>query len=104
MAEGTLRMSGSVQRGLAVRLWVDDREVLAYAGESLAAALLAGGTRGLRHTLRGAPRGYFCGMGVCHDCLVTVDGIPNVRACMTPVRDGLQVRLQRGLGEWRAEP
>jgi aerobic-type carbon monoxide dehydrogenase small subunit (CoxS/CutS family) len=46
----------------------------------------------LRHTARrGAPRGIFCGMGVCFDCLVTVDDRPNVRACITPVRDGMRV-------------
>jgi predicted molibdopterin-dependent oxidoreductase YjgC len=39
-------------------------------------------------------------MGVCQDCLVTVDGLPNVRACMTPVRDRLRVETQRGLGDW----
>jgi sarcosine oxidase subunit alpha len=39
-------------------------------------------------------------MGVCQDCLVTADGSPNVRACMLPVREGLRVEIQRGLGDW----
>ena len=43
-------------------------------------------------------------MGVCQDCLVTVDGRPNVRACVTPVRDGMRVESQRGLGDWRVTP
>jgi len=68
------------------------------------AALLAAGRRSTRVTARaGEPRGYFCGMGVCHDCLVTADGLPNVRACMTPVKEGLRVEIQRGLGEWGVE-
>jgi predicted molibdopterin-dependent oxidoreductase YjgC len=104
MLEADLRAGGGVRRGQSVRIRVDDREVLAYDGESLAAALFAAGTRAFRYTLRGAPRGYFCGMGVCHDCVITVDGLPNVRACMTPVRDGLRVQIQRGSGEWGSEP
>ena len=68
---------------------------------SVFTALLASGRRFTRWTARaGEPRGYFCGMGVCQDCLVTVDGLPNVRACMTPVRDRLRVETQRGLGDW----
>jgi predicted molibdopterin-dependent oxidoreductase YjgC len=75
--------------------------MMAYAGESIAAVLMASGARVTRWTARaGEARGYFCGMGVCQDCLVTVDGVPNVRACMTPAREGMRVEIQRGLGEW----
>lgn len=96
-----LRIPGGVERGRRVTLVVDGREVAAYEGESVAAALLAVGHRTARTTARaGAPRGYFCGMGVCHDCLMTVDGLPNVRTCVTPVRDGMRVDTQRGLGTW----
>ena len=101
MTYGELRMTEPAARGHALSILVDGQELVAYEGESLAAALLASGCRSTRVTARaGEPRGYFCGMGVCHDCLVTVDGLPNVRACMTPVRDGLRVEIQRGLGEW----
>ena len=68
-------------------------------GDTVTAALVDVGELTCRLTHRGDPRGVFCGMGVCHDCLMTVDGVPNVRACMTPVRDGLRVETQRGLGE-----
>ena len=48
----------------------------------------------LRKTLKtGQPRGIFCGMGVCYDCLVTIDGVPNQRACMTQVKDGMEIRV-----------
>jgi predicted molibdopterin-dependent oxidoreductase YjgC len=98
-----LRMTVAVERGLAFDILVDGRHVVAYEGESIAAALFAAGARITRWTARaGEPRGYFCGMGVCQDCLVTVDGLPNVRACMTPVREGLRVETQRGLGDWGA--
>ena len=85
----------------ALSILVDGEELTAYEGESLAAALLASGRRFTRWTAKsGEARGYFCGMGVCQDCLVTVDGLPNVRACMTPVKDRLRVETQRGLGDW----
>jgi len=103
MTHGELRMTAAVERGEARTILVDGEELTAYEGESIAASLLASGRRFTRWTARaGEPRGYFCGMGVCQDCLVTVDGLPNVRACMTPVRDRLRVETQRGLGDWSA--
>jgi predicted molibdopterin-dependent oxidoreductase YjgC len=105
MIQGDLRMAAGVVRGPAVRIAVDGEAIPAHEGESLAAALLAAGRRFTRWTARaGEPRGYFCGMGVCHDCLVAVDGRPNVRACMTPVREGMSVDTQRGLGDWGVAP
>ncbi|MDA8962077.1 2Fe-2S iron-sulfur cluster-binding protein [Congregibacter sp.] len=66
----------------------------ARPGLSVAAALTDAGDRVFRHTAKGSPRGLFCGMGVCQDCLVTVDGVPNQRACMTMVEDGARVQRQ----------
>jgi D-hydroxyproline dehydrogenase subunit gamma len=59
--------------------------------------LLALGEIATRRTVAGEPRGIFCGMGVCFDCLMVIDGIPNTRACMTWVREGMDVRRQDGL-------
>jgi aerobic-type carbon monoxide dehydrogenase small subunit (CoxS/CutS family) len=70
---------------------VNGEPVSAFSGESVATVLLALGQRTFRHTDQGAPRGLFCGMGVCFDCLVTVDGVENVRACMTPVAQGMEI-------------
>jgi aerobic-type carbon monoxide dehydrogenase small subunit (CoxS/CutS family) len=93
------RMSSAVDRGRPVLLVVDGREVLAYEGESVAAALLATGQRALRNAPRRAePRGMYCGIGLCFECAVTVDGQPGVRACLTPVRDGLAVTTAAGAG------
>jgi predicted molibdopterin-dependent oxidoreductase YjgC len=84
-------------RGEMLTIEVDGQPVEASAGETVAAVLLAMGRRGFRRTDKGrAPRGLFCGMGVCFDCLVTVDGVPNVRACMTPVRAGMAVDTAGG--------
>ncbi len=66
-------------------------------GQSLAAALTEAGHRQFRETAKGATRGIFCGMGVCQDCLLTVDGAPNKRACMTPAAPGMQVQTQVAL-------
>lgn len=66
-------------------------------GQSVGAALLAAGVRSWSTTRRERrPRGIFCGIGVCFDCLVTVDGTPNVRACLVRAEPGLVVRTQKG--------
>lgn len=66
-------------------------------GISLAAALLANGVRQTRSTaVSGAPRTPYCMMGVCFECLVEVDGVPNCQACMVTVSAGLKVRRQQG--------
>lgn len=77
---------------------VDGREVTAREGETVAAVLLANGIRTFRHTAkRGEPRGIFCGIGQCTDCIMEVDGKLNVRTCMTVAKPGMVVRSQRGL-------
>ncbi len=70
----------------------DGREVTAHPGETIAAALLAEGTRQLRTTRLGArPRRLFCAIGTCFDCLVRVDGGRPVRACLTPATPDAEV-------------
>lgn len=65
------------------------REIPFEPGQTVAAALIAAGIRSWRSTRRdGAPRGLFCGIGVCFDCLVTVNGEPVTRACLRPACDG----------------
>jgi predicted molibdopterin-dependent oxidoreductase YjgC len=88
----------AARRESVIIVSVDARPVSAYAGETVAAVLLAEGIRVFRHTAkRGEPRGIFCGMGICYECLVTVDGVPNVRACVTMVRPGMTIQV--GLSE-----
>lgn len=65
----------------------------ALKGETIAAALLASGVRTLRvHEETGAPRGIYCNIGHCFECRVTVDEVPGVRACLTLVKDGMDIR------------
>ena len=82
-------------------LTLDGRPVRGYLGESVATVLLAEGHVATRTTVGGEPRGVYCGMGVCFDCLVVVDGVPNTRACVTWVREGMDVSRQDGLGARR---
>ena len=78
----------------------DGEALPARAGTTLAAALWASGRRAWRITERGQmPRGYFCGDGVCYDCLVTIDGQSNLRACLAEVKPGMRVTTQVGFGE-----
>lgn len=81
----------------AVTLTVDGRPVTAREGDTVAAAVLAAGLPSTRTTpVSGAPRAPYCLMGVCFECLMEIDGVPNRQACMTPVRDGMTVRSQHG--------
>lgn len=92
MERELLRVVKLFQRGSPIQILVDGDLVQAFEGETIAAALLASGHRVLRHTTKGSPRGIFCGMGACFECLVEVDGDPSVQSCVTLVRPGMQVR------------
>ena len=93
---------GPLGEARAVEIVVDGRTIEATEGEPIAAALLAAGIRAFRYTRkREAPRGLFCAIGRCTDCAMTVDGVPNVRTCITPVAPGMRIETQTGLGQWR---
>jgi sarcosine oxidase subunit alpha len=82
------------RRGQRVTIRVNGKPVEACCGETLFAVLLAAGITTLRHSFKGqtkTARGGLCGMGVCQECRVTVDGLPDRRACMTEVREGMEV-------------
>ena len=97
-ASRRLPLPAGVARGRAVTVSLEGRPVLAHLGETVATVLFAEGIVETRTTTGGSPRGVFCGMGACFDCLVVVDGTPNTRACMTWVREGMSVERQAGLG------
>ena len=81
-----------------VRLTVDGRPLVVPAHRTVAAALQLEGERsGWRTTRRaGEPRGLFCGIGVCYDCLAAVDGRRGLRTCLVEVADGMDVRTGAG--------
>jgi predicted molibdopterin-dependent oxidoreductase YjgC len=83
-----------------VEIEVDGEKIPAREGEPIAAAIIASGSKVLRFTdNRHEPRGVFCGIGRCTDCIMVVDGQPNVRTCVTPVRAGMKIQRQGTQGE-----
>jgi len=90
---------GEDSRIAAVEIIVDGKSILANEGEPILSALLANGIKVNRYTAkRHEPRGLFCGIGQCTDCAMVVDGVPNVRTCITPVKSGMVIQTQDGLG------
>jgi sarcosine oxidase subunit alpha len=84
----------------AVRLTVDGARVEAMQGDSVAAALLAAGVSPIRvSAVSGSHRAPYCMMGVCFECLVTIDGVGNRQGCMVPVRDGMRIETQKARRE-----
>lgn len=85
------------QRGEPITVQIDGRPVAAYTGETVAALLLAEGLRTFRHTAKNdQPRSLFCGIGICYDCIVTIDGVPNIRACVTTLVPGMSIETRAG--------
>ena len=75
----------------------DGRPLEAERGDSVAAALLAAGIGAVRHNVAGGePRAPYCMMGICFDCLVTIDGIANRQGCQVEVTEGMKVQSQQG--------
>lgn len=90
-----MRLSGSAPPNC--NFTFDGRPIAAVKGESIAAALTAAGVKALGAARDGEARGVFCGMGVCQECLVVVDGRAGMRACSTAVADGMTVLPQPAL-------
>ena len=81
----------------SIFLTVDGRSVRARSGDSVAAALLAAGFTYCRSTpVGGAKRAPYCMIGVCLECLLTIDGVGNCQGCLVAVREGMRVALQQG--------
>jgi predicted molibdopterin-dependent oxidoreductase YjgC len=92
---------GDLQNEKEVTLVVDGRKIKAYEGEMISAALVASGIFTFRYTSKKKePRGIFCAIGRCTDCVMEVNGRPNVRTCITPVEDNMVINTQKGLGVW----
>ena len=87
---------GLLKERKKVTIEIDGQKIEALEGEPIAAALWAVGIRDFRHTKkRKEPRGFFCGIGLCTDCKMIVNGIPNIRTCVTLVEKGMKIQRQR---------
>jgi predicted molibdopterin-dependent oxidoreductase YjgC len=90
---------GEPEARKTVKFTHDGEELTGFEGEPVASALKAAGIVIHRYTKKySAPRGIFCAIGRCTDCVMVVDGKPNVRTCVTPLRDGMTVDTQHGAG------
>jgi hypothetical protein len=90
---------GKFEKGKKVRFTFDGQPMEGYEGEPIAVALRSHGVMVHRYTTkRNDPRGVFCAIGRCTDCIMVVDGVPNVRTCVEPLREGMVVQTQVGKG------
>ena len=85
-----------------VNITIDGKPFRSLKGEVIAAALLANGIKLHRYTSKKhEERGIYCGIGQCTDCVMTVNGVPNVRTCITQVEEGMSIQTQTGFGVMR---
>lgn len=83
--------------GEPLSVTIDGNPVVGRAGDSVAALLLATGHVACRRSaVSGEPRGPYCMMGVCFECLVEIDGVANRQACLVPIAEGMDVRTGDG--------
>lgn len=95
---------GSTEKGKMVTFTFDGKEVEGYEGEPIAMALKAAGLMVHRYTQKEhKPRGIFCAIGRCTDCVMVVDGKPNIRTCVTPLQAGMEVKTQYGVTDKKEE-
>lgn len=86
---------GKIEHSNEVEFYYDGQKIKGLEGEPIAIALKAAGVMVHRYTKKNhSPRGVFCGIGRCTDCVMVVDGVPNVRTCVTPLKEGMDVRTQ----------
>jgi predicted molibdopterin-dependent oxidoreductase YjgC len=94
---------GESVKGKAIEFDFDGKKVSGYEGEPISAALKAAGVMVHRHTSKHhEPRGVFCAIGRCTDCVMVVDGKPNIRTCVTPLMEGMKVETQYGVTAMKA--
>ena len=91
---------GVQEKGKIVSFSFDGKTIEGYEGEPIAAALKAADVMVHRYTAKEhKTRGIFCAIGRCTDCVMIVDGVPNVRTCITPLKEGMVVQTQYGVSE-----
>ncbi|MCJ7788597.1 MAG: pyridine nucleotide-disulfide oxidoreductase [Candidatus Infernicultor aquiphilus] len=87
--------------GKKVKFTLDRIEMEGYEGEPIASALVAAGVKVLSRSIKyHRPRGFFCAIGKCSSCLMKVNGIPNVRTCVTKLEEGMNIEIQKGKGDF----
>ena len=91
---------GKPEKGKKVTFTYEGKELEGYGGEPIAVALKACGVMVHRYTKKEhQPRGIFCAIGRCTDCVMIVDGKPNIRTCVTPLKAGMKIQTQYGVSD-----
>jgi len=90
---GAKRLNSGIRRGEQIEFYLDGQPLKAFKGETIAVALMASGHTVAR-TIDSQPLGVYCNIGVCHSCLMTVNGVKSVRTCRTQVTEGCKVETQ----------
>jgi predicted molibdopterin-dependent oxidoreductase YjgC len=91
---------GELPERKMIEITCDGQKITAREGETIAAALIASGKKVFRYSVKKKePRSLFCAIGLCTDCVMTVNNKPNVRTCITLVEEGMEIKTQSGLGE-----
>lgn len=94
------RIKKGFERGKKFEIEVDGEKITAFEGETIASALIGAGKRTFRRTpKKNQPRSVYCGIGLCYECMMVVDGVPNTRACQTLATPGCHVGTQESLGK-----
>ncbi len=89
---------GEPHKGRLITFTFDGKPIEGYEGEPIATALKAAGVMIHRYTAKKhLPRGIFCAIGRCTDCVMVVNGKPNIRTCVTPLKEGMNVQTQYGV-------
>ncbi len=82
-----------------VTFFYEGKPLQGHEGEPISSALHANGIKTLSYSVeRNRPRGFYCAIGNCASCNMVVDGVANVRTCITPLKENMDVRMQKGKG------
>lgn len=88
------------EKGKKITFTFDGKEYEGYEGETIAAALHAAGVKVLTHSHeKKRPRGFYCAIGNCGQCVMEVNGVSNVRTCIEPLKEGMVIKTQEGKGD-----
>ncbi len=92
------------ERPRLVKFYFEGKEMWGYEGLPIAASLHANGVKVYRYSQRlNRARGFYCAIGKCSSCFMVVNGIPNVKTCITPLEEGMRIEIQRGLGKFEVD-
>lgn len=95
------RINKHDERKNTIQFFLDGKPVQAFEGETVATAIFASGKRDLRISANlSEKRSVYCGVGVCYECVMTINNVPNTRSCRTLVKENMDVKTQNGDGVW----